>query len=85
MKEFEYVIKDNEGIHARPAGMLAKEVKKYKSTIRISKDNKSADASKLMAVMALGVKGGQTIKVEIEGEDEENAFTAVKDFLNENL
>ena len=31
MRQFEYVIKDSVGIHARPAGLLVKEAKKYKS------------------------------------------------------
>ena len=59
MKNFEYTIKDELGIHARPAGMLVKEAKKYQSKITITKEGKSAEASKLMAVMSLGVKCGQ--------------------------
>ena len=42
MKEFMYTVKDEQGIHARPAGMLAKEAKKYESKITIYKDEKSA-------------------------------------------
>ena len=56
MKNFEYVIKDSVGIHARPAGMLVKEAKKYESGIVIGANGKSAEATKLMAVMGLGVK-----------------------------
>ncbi len=55
MQKFSYVIKDEVGIHARPAGLLVKEAKKYESKIQIIKDTKSADATKLMAVMGLGV------------------------------
>ena len=58
MKSFNYTVKDEVGIHARPAGLLVKEVKKYASKVTITKDGKSADASKLMAVMSLGVKCG---------------------------
>ena len=85
MKEFEYVIKDEVGIHARPAGMLAKEARKYKSTIIIKQDGKSAEAVKLMALMGMGVKCGQTVSVEISGEDEEIAYEAMKEFFNRNL
>ena len=56
MKNFMYTIKDEMGIHARPAGMLAKEAKKYESKITITKDGKSADVSRLMAVMSMAVK-----------------------------
>ena len=66
MKNFEYTIKDELGIHARPAGMLVKEAKKYQSKITITKEGKSAEASKLMAVMSLGVKCGQTVQIAVE-------------------
>ena len=73
MKNFVYTIKDEMGIHARPAGMLAKEAKKYESKITITKDGKSADVSRLMAVMSMAVKCGQTVEVQIEGGDEDKA------------
>lgn len=85
MKKSEYTIKDAEGIHARPAGLLVKEAKKYNSKIVISKDGKSAEATRLMAVMSLGVKSGQMIEVEITGEDEDTAFEGMKTFFEENL
>lgn len=85
MKKFSYVIKDEVGIHARPAGLLVKEAKKYESKIVITKDGKSAEATKLMAVMGLGVKCGQNVDVEISGADEENAYEGMKAFFEANL
>lgn len=85
MQKFSYTIKEEVGIHARPAGLLVKEAKKYASKITICKDGKSADAGKLMAVMALGVKCGQTVDVEIEGEDEAAALEGMKAFFESNL
>lgn len=85
MKNFEYTIKDELGIHARPAGVLAKQAKKYASTITITKDGKSAQATKLMAVMALGVKNGNTVTITVEGDDEEQAFEGIKAFFENNL
>ncbi|MCI9051921.1 MAG: HPr family phosphocarrier protein [Lachnospiraceae bacterium] len=85
MQKFSYVIKDEVGIHARPAGLLVKEAKKYESKIQIIKDTKSADATKLMAVMGLGVKCGDMIIVEIEGSDEEAVCEKMKIFLESNL
>lgn len=85
MQKFSYVIKDEVGIHARPAGLLVKEAKKYESTIQIVKDSKSAAATKLMAVMGLGVKCGDTVEVEIEGADEETACEGIKAFFESNL
>lgn len=85
MKKFEYVIKDELGIHARPAGVLVKEAKKYESKIVIEKEGKTAEATKLMAVMGMGIKCGQKVNIEISGSDEETAYNAIKNFFEENL
>lgn len=85
MKKWEYVIRDEIGIHARPAGELVKEAKKYSSRITISKDGKSVEATKLMAVMGLGVKCGQTVEITVEGEDEQTAYEGIKNFFEKNL
>ena len=85
MKTFDYTIKDELGIHARPAGMLAKTAKGFESVITIEKDGKSVNAQKLMMLMGLGVKFGDTVKVTVEGADEEAAAKAVEEFLAKNL
>lgn len=85
MQKFDYVIKDEVGIHARPAGLLVKEAKKYESKITISVNGKSAEATKLMAVMGLGVKCGQTVEIMVEGADEENVVEEMKTFFETNL
>ena len=85
MKEFQYVIKDEAGIHARPAGMLAKEAKNFKSKITLVGNGRAADALRLMAVMSLGLKQGAEMTVRVEGEDEEQAAEAMKAFLEANL
>ena len=85
MKSFNYVITDEVGIHARPAGILVKEAKKYESKISVVKDGKAAVASKLMALMGLGVKCGDTVEVQIEGADEDAAFEGIKAFFEANL
>lgn len=85
MKEFQYVIKDEAGIHARPAGMLAKEAKNFKSKITLVGNGREADALRLMAVMSLGLKQGAVMTVRVEGEDEEQAAEAMKAFLEANL
>ena len=85
MKTFTYTITDEVGIHARPAGMLAKTAKEFDSEITITKDEKTVGAAKLMALMGLGVKCGDTITVTVNGGDEETAFEGIKTFLENNL
>lgn len=85
MTEFEWEIKDQFGIHARPAGLLVREAGRFESEIKIIKDGKEADAKKLFGVMGLGVKMDDKIIVKINGSDEEDAANALKKFLKENL
>jgi phosphocarrier protein HPr len=85
MKQFTYTIKDELGVHARPAGLLVKLAKKYASNVTIEKDGKTCDMRKLMAVMGLGIKQGETITVTVEGEDETVAAEEIAAFLNENV
>ena len=54
MKTFTYAITDAAGIHARPAGLLVKEAKKFESKISVAKGARKADLKKLFAVMGLG-------------------------------
>ena len=51
----------------------------------IEKNGKKADASKLIMLMGLGIKKGETISVYIEGEDEDTAEVKIKEFFENNL
>ncbi len=85
MIKFEYTIKDQLGIHARPAGMLAKTAKSLDSEITVTKNDKTVNAEKLIALMGLGVKCGDTITVTVNGGDEPAAEKALRDFFEKNL
>ena len=85
MKQFTYTVNDPVGIHARPAGMLVKEAKNYTSTITIEKNGKSVNALKLMALMGLGVRKGDTVTVAAEGDDEDVVIAGLEKFFKENL
>ncbi len=85
MKEFSYTIKDALGIHARPAGLLIKEAGKYPCDITIKCGEKKASAKKIMAVMAMAVKTGNTVTVSCEGDKEAEAAAALEAFFKANL
>ncbi len=85
MREFRYVIKDEQGIHARPAGLFVKEAASCESKITISKDGKEVDAKGILGVMGLGVKKEQEIVLKAEGSDEDQAIEKLSKFLQENL
>ena len=85
MVSFTYTIKDELGLHARPAGLLAKEAMKWKSTITVDNGVKKADAKRLMAIMSMGVKKDHVVTVSAEGEDEAVCIESVQKFFEENL
>lgn len=85
MKEFQYVIQDPVGLHARPAGLLVKQAAGFQSKVTIECGGKSADARKLIMLMSLGIKQGMEVTCRIEGEDEEAAAQTLQNFFQENL
>ena len=84
MKTFAYTITDPVGIHARPAGILVKEIKKYASTVTVTKGEKSVNARKLMALMGMGIRQGDTVTVSVDGADEDTAAAAIEEFFKAN-
>lgn len=85
MKSFNFTITDELGIHARPAGLLVKLAGGYQSDISIIKDEKSANAKRIMALMSLSATKGTEITIQVEGPDEDEAAKAVEEFLKANL
>ncbi len=85
MTTFKYTIKDEQGMHARPAGLFVKLVQGFTSEVSIQKGEKKASAKKLFAVMGMGIKKGEEITITIEGDDEAAAAAQIESFLNENL
>lgn len=85
MKKITYVVQDELGIHARPAGMLVKTAGGFQSKATITLGDKSVDMKRIMALMGLGVKCGDTVEITVEGEDEQIAAETIEKFLKENL
>lgn len=87
MISFDFTVGDPLGLHARPAGLLVKVAQGFasESTLTLERTDKSASLKKLLAVMSLGVKGGDRIRVSVEGADEEKAAEAIERWLRENM
>ena len=78
MKQLNFVIENATGLHARPAKVFVTTAKKFKSDIRVLYGSKKVNAKSLIAVLALGVKHGGAIQVDLDGEDEELAAKALQ-------
>lgn len=86
MKQFTYTITDALGIHARPAGQLAKLAKSFAdTTATITKGEKTVKLSQLMMLMGLAVKKDTEVTVTVEGAAEEEAYKALQEFFEQNL
>lgn len=85
MKQFDYTITDALGIHARPAGLLAKGAKKFQSVCTITKGDVTKKLTQLMMLMSMGIKCGDVVTIKAEGADEDAAIAALEAFLKENL
>ena len=85
MEKFKFVIKDENGLHARPAGAITSLSKGFKSEISVFCDGKEADAKRLLSLMSLGATCGKTLDFEIWGEDEKTAREELERICKEKL
>ncbi len=85
MHQFTYILKHDTGIHARPAGLVVNEAKKYACKITLAVKEKTADAKGLFSVMGLSAKGGDSVCVTCEGADAAEACAALKALFEEQL
>lgn len=82
MNEFEYTVTDENGVHARPAGLIVRKAQEYDFDITVECKGKSGSLKKLLALMGMGIKKGDTVRVSAPaGKD----ISALKRFFEENL
>lgn len=85
MVSFKFMVKDEMGLHARPAGALVKEAVQCSSKVTIKKGEKSGDAKRIFNVMGLSIKGNEEVEIIVEGEKEEEEAAALEAFVKENI
>lgn len=71
VKEVE--VKNQVGLHARPATFFIQKANDYKSSIWVEKDERRVNAKSLLGILSLGIIGGTTIKIIADGDDENAA------------
>lgn len=82
----EKVILQNEtGLHARPAGELAKLAATFKCNINLNANGKTASAKSILGIMSLGIKTNTEIEIECDGEDEDKAMEEILKAFKNNL
>lgn len=81
MKNYRYIVTDPSGLHARPATMIASCLMGYKSMATVAVGDHIVDGRDVLALMSLYAKADEELLFYIEGEDEEEALTDLKNVL----
>ncbi len=85
MVKFTFLVNDEMGLHARPAGLLVKEAAKCTSKVTLRKGNKTGDAKRIFNVMGLSIKAHEEVEVTVEGEKEQEEAASLEAFIKENI
>lgn len=85
MKQIELVINNPSGLHARPAKVFSNLAKQFSCDIHITNADKKANAKSVISVLTLGVHAGTSVKIEANGDDEEEAITALETAIHSGL
>lgn len=76
------IILTNEvGLHARPAALLLQEVTRFKSDVKLIRNNKSYNARSILGILSMGACKGDEITITASGEDEHDAVDAIKNLI----
>ena len=78
-------LKNETGLHARPASELVKLSNKFKSNIELEVGEKKASAKSILGIMSLGIKANTEIEIICDGEDEQSAMNEIIEAFNNNF
>ena len=78
MIECQLAIENRLGLHARPASLFVQTTNRFKSKIRVIKDDMEVDGKSIMGLLMLAAPMGTVLKIIAEGEDEVQAVQTLK-------
>ena len=78
----EFIIKNAQGLHARPAALFVQISSKYNSNVTVQKGEERVNGKSIMGILTLGANKGSKLSIEIDGEDAEQVLKELEDLLN---
>lgn len=78
----EVTVKNEVGLHARPATFFIQKANEFKSGIWVEKDDRRVNAKSLLGVLSLGIVMDTTITLIADGADEKEAVSALADLVD---
>lgn len=85
MKTGKVIIKDESGLHLRPAKKLCETANNYKCSIKLVSENTTANMKSIISLLGACVKSGQQVEIICDGENEDEAFEAVMGVVTDYL
>ncbi len=85
MKQFSYVLTNQDALHTRPMSSLMREAARFSSKVRLVNGTKTAALVQMRDVMGLDMQCGNRITVTVEGTDEEAAVAAIQNYFVDHL
>ena len=76
-------ITNDVGLHARPAAQFAKAAASFNADVRIRRGGDEANAKSLLSVLALGISSGDSFELVTEGDDADQALTALVQLVDQ--
>lgn len=71
------------GLHARPAAQFVKIAGQFRSDIKVIKDGLEVNGKSIMGIMMLAAEPGSEITLLVDGEDEHEAYDALKQLISQ--
>jgi len=75
------VVKNKQGLHARPAAMFVQVANKYDSRVKVKRDEEEVNGKSIMGILMLGAEQGSEIIIEVEGDDAEEALSELEKLI----
>jgi phosphocarrier protein len=85
MVSIDLVVKNQVGLHARPATLFVMEAKKYLSSVFLDFNGQRVNAKSPLEIMGLGIRSGSEITITADGNDETDAVEGLKNLIESNF
>ncbi|MBF0522620.1 MAG: HPr family phosphocarrier protein [Candidatus Omnitrophica bacterium] len=79
----EIIIKNKQGLHARPAAMLVQIVSKFNATVNLEKDGQKVNGRSIMGILTLGAQKDSNLLIEADGDDAQDVVNEIEKLLTQ--
>ncbi len=74
-------VKNNQGLHARPAALFVQVANRFDSRVTVSRDKEEVDGKSIMGILMLGAEKGSVIVIQADGNDAHQAIAELEKII----